>query len=99
MQLIKSALVSGGGKIAESFLLSLAVVEDLNVLLNIPHRLLPGSVTPMEGQFGFQGAPEAFNRGVVITVAPSAYGMEDCILNCCKSFRYSLEQYWLPRSE
>ena len=64
LYLIKPALVSNGGKIAEFFLLSLAVVKDLNVLLDIPFRLLPGLVMPVEGQLGFQGALEASNRAL-----------------------------------
>lgn len=71
---IKPALVGGRGEIAEFLLLSLAVVKNLNVLLDIPLRLLPGLVMPVKGQLGFQGAPEAFNRGVVIAIAPAAHG-------------------------
>ena len=74
LQLIKPALICSRGKITEFFLFSLAVIKDLNVLLNILHRLLPGLVSPVKGQLGFQGAPEAFHGGVIITIAPAAHG-------------------------
>lgn len=72
LHLIKPALVSNGGKRAEFFPLSLAVAKDLNVLLDIPHRLLPGLVTPGKVS-SVSGCPEAFHRGVVITVAAAAH--------------------------
>ena len=53
LQFIKPALIGGRGKVAEFFLLSLAVIKDLNVLLEVPFRLLPGLVMPVEGQLGF----------------------------------------------
>ena len=63
--LIKPALESGGGKIVEFFLLFWGVVKDLNVLLDIPHRLLTRLVTPVEGQLGFQDAPQKLLIGAL----------------------------------
>ena len=47
----------------------MAIVEDLDVLRDLLHRLFPGEVPAMMDQFVFQYPPEALDWGVVIAVA------------------------------
>ena len=54
---------------AESSLLSDAVVEDLDVFGDLALGLLAGREATVMHQFGFQGTPAAFHRCVVPTVA------------------------------
>src|SRR5258705_13911670 len=61
-------------RIAKRTVQALAVVEDLNVLKDGGPSGLPGSEAPAVNQFHFEGAPEGFHGGIVITVAFAAHG-------------------------
>ena len=61
-------------KETQSGLFSLPVVENLNVLCDIPYGLLSGFMAAVVDQFTFQDAPEAFHWGVVVAIPLSAHG-------------------------
>ena len=52
---------------------ALTVVEDLNVLRDLPAGVFPRVIAPMMHQFILQCAPETFHRGIVVTVAPPTH--------------------------
>ena len=55
---------------------ALAVVERFNVIEDLPAGLGAGGKAMAIDQFQFEGGPEAFHGGVVITVAAAAHGGE-----------------------
>ena len=54
---------------AESSLLSNPVAEDFNVLCGLVFGLLPRGKAAVMHQFGIQGTPVAFHRGVIPAIA------------------------------
>ena len=71
---IESLAESDGRQIAESSLLSNAVIEDLDVFGDLAFSLLAGSEALVMNQFSFQGTPATFHRRVIPTVSLSAHG-------------------------
>ena len=59
--------------IAQRTVQTLAVVEDFNVLKDGGPSCLPGGEALAVNEFHFQGAPEGFHGGIVITVALAAH--------------------------
>lgn len=52
----------------------LTVVEDLNVLRDLPSGLFPRFITSVMHQFILQRAPETLHRGIVVAVASPTHG-------------------------
>lgn len=65
---------SGGRQMAESCLLSDAVIEDLDVLRDLAFGLLAGGEATVMHQFGIQGTPATFHRCVVPAVSLATHG-------------------------
>src|ERR1017187_10757309 len=53
---------------------ALAIVKALDVIKDLAARLGAGGEVAAVNQFQFEGAPEAFHGGVVVTVAFAAHG-------------------------
>ncbi len=70
-------------------LFALPIVKHLDILRNLSYRLLARSVLSVMHQLCLQQAPEAFHRGVVITIAFSTH-------RCCHA--KLLKQLSLGRS-
>ena len=58
---------------SQSFLSALPVIENLDVLRDISHCLLPGCVVAVMYQLLFQGAPEAFHGSIIKAVPRAAH--------------------------
>ena len=76
---------------------ALAIVEAFNVIKDLSARLGAGSEIVAVNEFQFEGAPEAFHGGVVITVAFATHrgnqaglaqrtaGARHALATCCLS--------------
>jgi hypothetical protein len=60
-------------QVAQSLLLSLAVIQQLYVCSNLTHRLLPARISAVESELGFQSPPKAFNGSVIVAVPIAAH--------------------------
>ncbi|SPP66129.1 hypothetical protein NITLEN_50169 [Nitrospira lenta] len=60
--------------IPQSRMAPLTVVEDLNVLRDLPSGLFPRSIAPVMYQFVLQRAPNTFHRGIVVAIASLTHG-------------------------
>ena len=74
VHLVSLAFKGTGRGIAQRTMPPLAVVEDFNVLKDGLAGLLPGGEGVTVNEFHFEGAPEGFHRGIVVTVAFAAHG-------------------------
>src|SRR5690554_2933403 len=69
-----SLFIGGRRQIVQACLPSLTVVEDLDVLRDLPLCFLSCGVLAMVDQFVFQRPPEALDGGVVVAVATATHG-------------------------
>ena len=74
--LVRLIFKGTGRGIAQRTVQPLAVVEDFNVLKDGLASLLPGGEALAVNQFHFEGAPERFHGGIVVTVAFAAHGRQ-----------------------
>ena len=62
---------------------SLAIVKDLDVIEDLGSGVGSGGEVEAVDQLQFEGAPEAFHGGIVITVAAATHGGEEAGLSEC----------------
>lgn len=74
LRLIEALFEGGGGQIVQPGLDALAVIKQLDVFGDLIDGLLAGLEPARVDEFGFQGAPEAFDGGVVVAVATPGHG-------------------------
>ena len=58
---------------------ALPIIEHLNILKDIPCRVVTGCIAPMVHELALKGAKEAFNTGVVLAVAGAAHAGRDAV--------------------
>ena len=73
VHLVSLVFKGTGRRIAQRTVEPLAVVEDLDILKDDLTGSLPGGEALAVNKFHFQGAPEAFHGGIVITVAAATH--------------------------
>ena len=67
------------GVIAEGRGAALPIIEHLNVLKDIPCRVVTGGLVPMVHELALEGPEEAFDAGVVPTITCAAHTGRDAV--------------------
>ncbi len=71
--------VLGRGVIAEGRVTALPIIEHLNVLKDIPCRVITGCIVPMVHKLALECPKEAFDAGVVPTITCATHAYRDAV--------------------